>query len=149
MVIWVCIYPCSQHLRLFPNLNANHEIWKHAGFPYILLYLSISWKPHQNHDEEISVGYSFWQWVPVFINVAIGSPLTTTERDIRQGLGRGDRTRNHLILEIIRDTWKANTNMKSSQQIFCHQIFLQGLHSHKMHDPNTAANPHNKCWVWQ
>lgn len=100
--------------------------------------------PHQNHDKEISVDYSFWPWVTVFINVAIGSPLTAAEWDIRQGLGSGDRTRSHIIFEITTVTWKANTNMKSSHQIFCHQIFCSvsaaTKHTIQILPPNLVTN---------
>lgn len=93
------------------------------GFHVFYYIYHLLKNPHQNHDKEISVDCSFWQWVTGLINVATGSPLTTSEWDIRQGLGSGDRTRNHIILEITTDTWKANTNRTSSHQIFCHQIF--------------------------
>lgn len=46
----------------------------------------------KKHDKEMSDAYPFWQWIPVFINVDIWSPLTTKEREPsgrRQGTGTG------------------------------------------------------------
>lgn len=144
------MYTCSQYLRLFPNLNTNHEIWKYVSGFHIFYYINQSAKKSTSKSWHRNICYSFWQRVTAPINAATAFPLTTAEWDIRQVLGSGDSTRNHIILEITIDTWKSNTDMRHDKQPsdFLPPNFLQCLHSNKTDDPNTATKPHNKCWIW-